>query len=125
MLTQHGQFQVKIEGKTIHVASRGSFNAEGTLKCCEAIDHAIAQLAPSHFLICVDLTEFEGATPDAWDITEQFNQALLSRPLTAKAIIVKSRFVESYVETVNQSEIRHKTQVFSNSQQALTWLNSH
>lgn len=124
-MTQHGNFSVHIKDSTIHVSSRGSFNVEGTLKCCEAIDNAIAQLSPSPFLICVDLTKFEGATPEAWDVTERFNESLINRPLTAKAIVANSRFVTSYVESVNKSAIRHKIKVFDDPEAANSWLINH
>lgn len=106
----------------IQVSAAGAFNDEGTRQYCDAIEVEVRKLDGAPYVIAVNLTQFEGATPGSWDLLEQHNQFLATTAIVAKAVIAEQAMIRSYAKTANETVLKGKTRLFARQEDALTWL---
>ena len=84
--------------------------------------HCIDTYHPQPFSILLDLTAFEGATPEAWKHIERFNAKLTKKPLVAKAIVSKSLHITYFAKQANAALQHSRLGIFSYVSQARSWL---
>lgn len=119
---EHGIFHIAHQPSFLLIKLTGSFNQEGSLAFTKAIKAAIAEFDPSSFALLYDITEFEGATPDAYEEIESLNIWLNAQKLIAKAMVIKSRIQISIVNFLSPARKFQNTQHFYHHSDAQIWL---
>jgi len=121
----HGNYNVNVKDNIIHIRFSGSFNENCTNDLFQEIKSVIKYFKEKGILILSDLSTFQGATPDAYYISEKYNQWLNTKNLIAKAIVFHSTVVQdinlSRVQSLKEQNIKY----FDNESNALAWLNSY
>ncbi|WP_156896283.1 STAS/SEC14 domain-containing protein [Aestuariibacter salexigens] len=119
----HGSFDVTTENNMLIAKSFGSFNLEGAIDYCNAIKRAVEHINHSAFGVLIDLTEFEGCTPDGWQEVNKLTDFLLTTNMKSKAIVASSAFTVAAASSVYQKGLQINTRAFEDLNEATDWLN--
>lgn len=119
---EHGIFDIAHHPSFLLIKLTGSFNQEGSLAFTTAIKVAIAELESLPFALLFDITEFEGATPDAYEEVEALNIWLNAQQLIAKATVIKSRVQIAIANFLSPARKQQNTQHFYHYSDAQIWL---
>jgi hypothetical protein len=65
----------------------------------------------------------DGATPDAFNISNKFNEWLNGQNMVAKAIVITSQVIKSIDQQWVPSKAVQNIEYFDNKDDALVWLN--
>ncbi|NVK26274.1 MAG: hypothetical protein HWE10_15200 [Gammaproteobacteria bacterium] len=119
-----GQYQFEVVGDVIHVAFEGMFSESTSRKISELVEHHVSSLEGKGFYMLIDLSNYEGSTPDAHKVGNQHAIWLEGQNCLGKAIVISERVVleiaRSQQKFLSQSILR--SEVFSNKTQAEQWL---
>lgn len=119
---EHGIFHIVHQPSFLLIKLTGSFNQEGSLAFITAAKRAITEFEQQAFALLFDITEFEGATPEAYEEIEVLNIWLNSQRLIAKATVIKSRIQISIVNYLSPARKSQNTQHFYHHSDAQIWL---
>jgi hypothetical protein len=120
---EHGDNTIILKENIIHITLKGSFNEYGAEKVSQKTSAIIKSLNQSKFLIFVDLLNLDGATPDAFNISNKFNGWLNGQNMVAKAIVITSQVIKSIDQQWVPSKAVQNIEYFDNEDDALVWLN--
>lgn len=125
-MNEHGNYTVEKIDKTIYVTFTGMFNAPASAKISKLSKEHIASFNGEGFYLLIDLTHYEGSTPDAHEIGNEHAMWLETQNCLGKAIVIKGQvvldIVRSQQEFLNKSCIN--SQVFETEHEAKVWLTS-
>lgn len=115
--SEHGLFEVKVEGKLLLVDAIGPFNDELVIKYESALESCIQSLAVSPWHQIITLHQLSLFTPEA---EQRLTKTLInrrSRGLTACAVVFQNIEAESLVKAqmercYNRAGVKH---IFTNS----------
>ena len=119
---EHGIFHIAKQPNLLNIKLVGSFNKEGSTAFVEAMKSAIQGFNDISFALLYDITELEGATPDAYEEIEECNLWLNTQKMVAKATVIKSRVQISIVDFLSPSRKQQNTQSFYHNSDAEVWL---
>lgn len=119
---EHGIFHIAQQPKFLHIRLVGSFNQEGAIAYVKAMKSALEQLEQSYFALLFDITQFEGATPEAYEEIEACNIWLNTKKMVAKATVIQSRVQISIVDFLSPSRKQQNTESFYHHDDAQVWL---
>lgn len=77
---------------------------------------------PGRFAIVMELSEFEGTSPEGFKQAELFNQWLLDKPIIAKVNVVNSGIMQSIVNKEIPTRQKLNLKDFNTLQQAVEYL---
>lgn len=120
---EHGIFHIAPQANFLNIKLTGSFNQEGSLAFITAVKAAIAEFNELSFALLFDITDFEGATPEAYQEIDSYNSWLNSQKMVAKATVIKSRVQISIVDFLSPARKHQNTQNFYHYSDAEVWLN--
>lgn len=119
---EHGIFHISHQPRFLLIKLTESFNQEGSLAFTTAAKVAISELGPMPFALLFDITEFEGATPEAYQEIEALNIWLNTQKLIAKATVIKSRVQIAIANYLSPARKQQNTQHFYHHSDAQIWL---
>ncbi|MBO9489566.1 hypothetical protein J7384_04240 [Endozoicomonas sp. G2_1] len=118
----HGEFEVSLDGNIICCKLSGSFNEQGSLAYQKQTKDLILSFDKQPFGMFIDIVDIEGATPDAYSSLDIDHIWQLSRPLIAKAYLVKSLVYRDIFMRQSTVLEQQNSQFFTNKAEAIAWL---
>lgn len=122
MFDSHGTTEVLLDPPLIRVRAAGRFNLAGCERFCERVGAAVREMGESPFGMLIDNLEFEGGTPEAYAELDRFNAWLNTRPMVAKAMIVKSEVLQTIMDQLAPSRRQQNIRCFRESAEGERWL---
>jgi len=122
MSYSHGEIEISLVDNVITVVFIGSFNYESVLDYSNRIKSIVTSLKEKPFVMIIDNTKLEGATPEGFEELDVFNSWLNQTQLKAKAFIMNSEVNKAIIESRTPSLSSQNTCFFSNYQEANEWI---
>lgn len=122
MFDSHGTTEVLLDPPLIRVRAAGRFNLAGCKRFCEKVGAAVREMGESPFGMLIDNLDFEGGTPDAYAELDRFNAWLNTRPMVAKAMVVRSDVLLSIMDQLAPSRRQQNIQGFGTLAEGERWL---
>ncbi len=121
-MTIHGRHQVELVGNILQVKLIGSFNDEGVRAYSLSVQQAIEHLKGQPFAMLIDDLDVEGGTPEAFEELDKYNLWLATKPIIAKAFIIKSLALKEIILERTPALKNQEIAFFEDHVSALAWL---
>jgi len=118
----HGQNIITAKGNLIHVTLRGAFNEYGARDVARQAKSIVERLSPDRFTILINMLNLEGATPEAFTVSNEFNEWLNKQNMIAKAIVIKSESIKAIDQQWVPAKKGQNIEYFENEEDAYRWL---
>lgn len=122
MTVEHGYNTIILKENIIHITLIGSFNEYGANDVSQKTKAIINSLNQKRFLILANLSNLNGATPEAFNTSNEFNLWLNSQNMVAKAIVITSQVIKNIDQQWVPSKACQNIEYFDNEYDALIWL---
>lgn len=122
MTVEHGENTIIVKENIIHITLKGGFNKSGAKDVSRKTKEIICSFNQKRFLILVNLLNLDGATPEAFNTSNEFNEWLNSQNMVAKAIVITSQTIKAIDQKWVPSKIVQNIGYFDNEEDALKWL---
>lgn len=117
-----GKVLVKTEGQIVIAKYIGTFNESGIHQQLEAVKEAVKGFGDKPFAMLVDVQFLVGGTPEAYEISDNFNRWLNTRNLIAKATVFQSKVKLKIIDARVISKKHQNHASFNNLGEARGWL---
>lgn len=121
-----GKFKVNFDGVMISATFEGMFNLATSKDICSQVERYIEGLNGKRFYLLIDLSKYQGSTPEAHEEGNRHAMWLESQNCGGKAVVsnqqVMLNIIRNEQKFLNQSKILNKT--FIAQSEAKDWLNS-
>lgn len=124
MLKPHGNYRIEWTDDILGIHLEGDFNEEALRVLVSEAKQMIENRGRKPFSYLLNLLQFTGATPEAFEVAEQYNQWLLSTAITRKAIVSVSRIIERIDQDLIPSQRQLESEFFHDLKAAMNWLKS-
>ena len=123
LMLEHGTFSVVLEGNLLSITLLGTFNDIATLSACQQIEAKVESLNGQAFAILLNCIGYEGSTPDAHKISNQYLLWLNKRNYIALASIYSKNIYADIVKNEQTAlfELKNRRE-FNDLQEAKLWL---
>lgn len=118
----HGECIVECEGGLIKATLKGMFNVAGGKRYTEGVQRYVEAMNGKPFVILVNNQALEGATPEAYQELERYNQWLNKQNMVAKAMVIDSKLQAGMIDAYSPARQEQNTRSFSDEISALEWL---
>ena len=119
-----GKFKVNFDGGMISAAFEGMFNLATSKEICSQVEHYIDSLNGERFFLLIDLSKYQGSTPDAHEEGNRHAIWLETQNCGGKAIVsdqqVMLNIIRNEQKFLSQSTILTRT--FTTQSSAKAWL---
>ena len=122
MFEPHGEYHLFWQGNQLHIRLAGSFNKQGAQRYVEDVKQAILGMNKKPFVILIDADDFDGATPDAYQVSEALSEWLANTAMQAKAIVSKSELKVDTAKVFEPGLNKVNVRNFSDEESAQKWL---
>lgn len=122
LLTCHGRFFIEVNGNHIYTELHESFNDVGVQHWIDDMKQAIKQMAGKPFTILVNETAATGATPEALELANEYNEWLNQQALIAKAVVYSEEVFKQIDISNLPARKQQNIQFFDDTQMADNWL---
>ena len=122
MTIEHGGNTVIVKGNIINVTLIGAFNEYDAKNVSKKIKKIVEGFNLNKFLMLMNLSNWDGATPEAFTTSNEFNEWLNSQNMVAKAIVITSQTVKAIDQQWVPSKLVQNIEYFDNEGEALRWL---
>jgi hypothetical protein len=119
---EHGESRIILKENIIHVTLKGAFNEYGAKDVSKKTKEIIDSFNQQKFMILANLLNLNGATPEAFSISNEFNTWLNSQNMVAKAIVITSSTIKDIDRQRVPSKALQNIEYFDNEADALIWL---
>lgn len=124
-MVEHGEYSIVLNDRLLNVRLSGMFNELATQKVCNLIQQDIEQLSGTSFVMLLDCRTYEGSTPEAHKISNQFLLWLNAQSCFARAIVYSRKL---YFDIVKNEQpalfgLQNRREFFQLSE-ANAWLTS-
>ncbi len=120
----HGIVEVFIEESIITIKYVGELNGEGIELGLIELRKSIEQFTGQPFCILADDLELSGATPEAFEILNEFDNWVNTQCLVAKATVIKSKVLLKIINSNIPARKNQNLRGFENIDEALQWLHN-
>lgn len=121
---EHGSFEVRQENNILFCKLSGSFNEHGIQGYINTIKQCFIDSNGTPLGMLIDNLAFEGGTPEAYQVFEQYNQWLNHQPIVAKAFIVNSVITKEIMLKQSPALKKQNIEFFKQEGEAFRWLNA-
>lgn len=118
----HGDFSISTLEDTIFVRLLGAFNEQGFEQLIWKVKEVILGLKGKKFKLLIDLQQFEGATPEAYHLSNNFYEWLENQRMEAEAIITSNESIKNLLKLWTPHMEKHNVNFFDSKKKALGWL---
>lgn len=115
------RYEIEVSEQTVIARLIGSFSDSLATNFTTDLTKTISELSPSPFYLIINIKEFSGATPEAYQIQEKFNQWLRNTSLVAKANVIDSQLISNIVGNQMPSRETELFKIFDCENDATTW----
>ena len=122
LTVEHGENTVIVKENIIHVTLKGAFNEYGAKDVSNKTKEIIRAFNQKRFTILINLLSLDGATPDAFNTSNEFNEWLNNQNMVAKAIVITSQTIKAVDQQWVPSKAVQNIEYFDNEDDALRWL---
>lgn len=84
----HGQFDIKVQHKTLYIKVTGEFNVQGYEDTLQDVKNTVLKHEFSEFAVLVDLADWGLGEPGAKDIFERFRPWFIEHGQKYEALVV-------------------------------------
>lgn len=121
---EHGSFSINVnqEKCRITLSLIGSFNEVAINHCSLEIKKVVKSLNGAAFTLINNGETFDGATPEAYEASERFNEWLNTQNLIAKANITKSKVLAGLSEKLIDALHDQNVRFFDSVDEAEEWI---
>lgn len=88
-MIEHGNYSIELEGNLLSIILVGSFNDIATHAICQKVQANIESLNEQAFALLLICTDYEGSTPDAHKISNQYLTKLNKQNCIARAAVYR------------------------------------
>lgn len=124
-MEEHGDYSITLSGNQLSIRLSGMFNELATQVVCENIQSSINQLNGESFCMLIDCTFYEGSTPEAHKISNNFLHWLNAQACRARAIVYSKKLYFDIVKNEQPAlfELQNRREFYHLSE-ANDWLRS-
>ncbi|MDP7593105.1 MAG: hypothetical protein QF552_10525 [Litorilituus sp.] len=122
-MIEHGEYTVLLVGNIIETKLKGSFNEYGALAYKRVIEQKVKEFQGKPFMMLVDDLALEGATPEAYDLMQEYTVWLSQQAMKAKACLVSSMAQKEIMLQRAPALKEQNVAFFKDRESALEWLN--
>lgn len=122
MIENHGENTIVVKENIIHITLKGAFNEYGAKDVSIKTKEIIRSFKQKKFMVLANLLNLDGATPEAFGTSNEFNEWLNSQGMVAKAIVITSQTVKAVDQKWVPSKAAQNIEYFDNEDDALIWL---
>lgn len=122
MNIEHGESTIVAKENIIHITLKGAFNEYGAIDVSKKTMEIIRNFNQKRFMLLVNLLNLDGATPEAFNISNEFNEWLNSQNMVAKAIVITSQVIKAIDQQWVPSKVVQNIEYFDSENDALIWL---
>ena len=122
LIEEHGKSTIIVKNNVIHITLNGAFNEYGANKVSKNTKEIIRAFKNRRFMILTNLLSLDGATPEAFNESNEFNEWLNKRTMIAKAIVITSQAIKAIVQQRVPSQAFQNIEYFENENDAINWL---
>lgn len=122
MNIEHGESTIIAKDNIIHITLKGAFNEYGAIGVSKTTMEIIRNFNQKRFMLLVNLLSLDGATPEAFNISNEFNEWLNSQNMVAKAIVITSQAIKAIDQQWVPSKVVQNVEYFYSEDDALRWL---
>jgi len=119
---EHGENTIIAKENIIHITLKGAFNEYGAIDVSKKTMEIIRNFNQKRFMLLVNLLNLDGATPEAFNISNEFNEWLNSQNMVAKAIVITSQVIKAIDQQWVPSKVVQNVEYFDSEDDALRWL---
>lgn len=117
-------YEIEVSEQTIIARLIGNCSGKLAANFTNELKQTIRNISPKPFYLIINIIEFEGATPEAYQIQENFNQWLRSTNLVAKANVISSQLVSNIVGNQMPSRENQLFKICESEEEAKAWFES-
>ena len=121
-MEKHGSYKLEQRDNLLILTLFDDFNEQGVLAYVSEMKDAIKALNGQPFLVLVDNRLLQGATPGAYQASEQYNQWLCEQNIIAKATVYPNIMFQHLDSKMVPSKQNINYQTFSSLDEAKAWL---
>jgi hypothetical protein len=123
VMSEHGDYSVTLVGRLLHITLSGMFNDLATKIVCQKIQNEVESLNGQDFVILLDCIDYEGSTPAAHQVSNQFLFWLNQQNCLARAIVYSQKLYFDIVKNEQPAlfELQNRRE-FHNLSDAKSWL---
>ena len=119
---QHGIIKISQHENIIIATVIGSFNDVGARAYIDKIKSVVFSMQGKKYAILADCTDFEGGTPEVYQMLEDYNQWQNQTNLVAKAIVLKTSIIEEFLRAWSPAFELQMVKSFEAQIPAIKWL---
>lgn len=125
MTLEHGKYAIIVDENIINITLEEAFNEQGAKALAKELTEIINNFNQQKILILGNLLKLPGATPEAFAVSNKFNEWLNTQNLVAKALVINSPAIKAIdQQRVPSKEVQHIA-YFDNEADALNWLKKY
>ncbi|WP_448563411.1 hypothetical protein [Thalassotalea ganghwensis] len=121
-MEKHGNYTLEQRGSIFCLTLFGDFNEQGVAAYVASMKSAINQLNGQPFMVLVDNSQLLGATPAAYQVSEEYNQWLSQQNLIAKATVYPNPMLQHLDCKMVPTKQSLNYQTFTTVDKAQAWL---
>jgi len=122
---EHGKYTIIVEENIINVTLEEAFNEQGAQALAKELTEIINTFNQQKILILGNLLKLLGATPEAFAVSNKFNEWLNTQNLVAKALVINSATIKAIDQQRVPSKEVQNIAYFDNEADALSWLKKY
>lgn len=123
-MLKHGEYSMVSEGAIIRTKMIGSFNENGMKPLIEDLTKEVLAQNGQPFVELFDFTEFEGMTPEAFQLVDKYNHWVNRQRFVAKALVCDTSLFEALANKLIEAQKSQKFKTFLSITEAEKWLMS-
>lgn len=124
MLTPHGKYEISVRDYQITTTLFGSYNTQGIEAWISEMKKSILSFSGEPFVILVNELEATGATPEALERGNEYNEWLNHQSLVAKAVVYSEDIYEEIDKKSLPARSQQNIKFFKKVKDAQLWLNN-
>jgi hypothetical protein len=122
-MTEHGEFAIEDRGRYIRIELRGSFNVEGARRYIASYRRIVELKAGTAFGVLINSVEYSGLSPDAAQLSDEFNDWLnCVNGFAGKAVVADNQAIVNVSYFLQPATATQIKKVFSDETEAERWL---
>jgi len=124
LIEEHGESTIIFRNSVIHITLKGAFNELGAKNFSKKSKEIISTFSHKRFMVLVNLLDLEGATPEAFNESNEFNKWLNKYKMIAKAIVITSQVIKSIDQHWVPAQAVQNIEYFEHESDAMNWLDT-
>lgn len=122
MSTSFSNYSIEVKENIIYLLIEGSLDIETSQRWIDEMKLVIKGFEGREFKILVDTLKMDGATPEAYDVIDDYNKWLSNQNIIAKAMIMPQKFLKEIYEARVPSRLGHEVKCFLDREVGEKWL---